>query len=225
MTITREPYKAFAERVDGLILPAAVGGHPALDFCNTEAGWGTPEPGDYLRSYEYVVAWAKGAGLVEHDLADRIRRRAARNTAEASRALEEARAFRNSLHTVLLRPRPGADWDRVAALVREGAADAVLKPGAHVGHVGAARADRHAPSAARPGPVGRRAAHVRRGRVGPLLSREPLRVAVPGPQGKPAVVHDVDVRQPGQGPPVRPAPAVEARYRALTPQEGPATPR
>jgi predicted RNA-binding Zn ribbon-like protein len=131
MTITREPYKAFAERVDGLILPAPVGGHPALDFCNTEAGWGTPEPGDYLRSYEYVVAWVKGAGLIEHDLSDRIRRRAARNHAEASGALEEARAFRNSLHSVLLKPKPGADWDRVAALVREGAVSAVLKPGAH----------------------------------------------------------------------------------------------
>jgi predicted RNA-binding Zn ribbon-like protein len=130
MTITREPYKAFAERVDGLILPAPVGGHPALDFCNTVAGWGTPEPGDYLRSYEYVVAWAKGAGLVEHDLADRIRGRAARNTADASRALEEARAFRSSLHGVLLKPRPGADWDRVAALVGEGTASAALKPGA-----------------------------------------------------------------------------------------------
>ena len=127
--ITREPYKAFAERVDGLILPAPVGGHPALDFCNTEAGWGTPEPGDYLRSYEFVVVWAKGAGLVEPDLSDRIRRRAARNTAEASRALEEARAFRNSLHTVVLKPRRGADWDRVAALVREGTAAAALTPG------------------------------------------------------------------------------------------------
>src|SRR5215470_13837617 len=129
MTITREPYKAFAERVDGLILPAAVGGHPALDFCNTQAGWDTPEPGDYLRSYEYVVTWAKGAGLVEHDLADRLRRRAARNTAEASRALEEAQAFRNSLHHVLLRPGPGAHWDRVASLIEEAACAAVLKPG------------------------------------------------------------------------------------------------
>jgi predicted RNA-binding Zn ribbon-like protein len=131
MTITREPYKAFAERVDGLILPAPVGGHPAVDFCNTLAGWGWPDPGDYLRSYEYVVVWAKGAGLVEFDLSDRIRRRAARNHAEASRALEEAQAFRNSLHNVLLQPKPGADWDHVAALVGEGAAAAVLRPGAH----------------------------------------------------------------------------------------------
>src|SRR5262249_4090400 len=130
MTITREPYKAFAERVDGLILPAPVGGHPALDFCNTLAGWGWPDPGDYLRSYEYVVTWAKGAGLVEHDLADRIRRRAARDTTEASRALEEAQAFRNSLHHVLLQPKPGAEWDEVASLVQEGTSAGVLKPGA-----------------------------------------------------------------------------------------------
>jgi predicted RNA-binding Zn ribbon-like protein len=131
MSIQRAPYKAFAERVDGLVLPRALGGHPALDFCNTEAGWGTPEPGDYLKSYEYVVAWAKGAGLVEHGLADRIRLRAARSNAESARALEESRGFRHALHGVLLAPRPGPDWDRVAALVREAAAAAVLKPGAH----------------------------------------------------------------------------------------------
>src|SRR5262245_9334558 len=129
MTISRVPYKPFAEKVDGLILPRGVSGHPALDFCNTEAAWGTPEPGDYLRSYEYMVAWAKGAGLVGHDLSDRIRRRAARSSGEASRALDEARAFRNSLHSVLVKPRPGAEWNRVASLVSEGAATAVLTPG------------------------------------------------------------------------------------------------
>jgi predicted RNA-binding Zn ribbon-like protein len=129
MTIQRVPYKPFAEKVDGLILPRALSGHPALDFCNTEAGWGTPEPGDYLKSYEYVVAWAKGAGLVGHDLSDRIRRRAERSAGEASRALDEARAFRHSLHAVLLKPRPGTDWNRVAALVEEGTAAAVLTPG------------------------------------------------------------------------------------------------
>jgi predicted RNA-binding Zn ribbon-like protein len=129
MSIQRVPYKAFAERVDGLVLPRAVSGHPALDFCNTEAGWDTPEPGDYLKSYEYVVAWAKGAGLVGHDLSDRIRRRTERSGGEASRALDEARAFRHSLHAVLLKPRPGADWDRVAALVEEGTAAAALTPG------------------------------------------------------------------------------------------------
>jgi len=129
MTISRVPYKPFAEKVDGLILPRGVSGHPALDFCNTEAGWGTPEPGDYLRSYEYVVAWAKGAGLVGHDLSDRIRRRAARSAGEASRALDESRAFRNSLHAVLLKPRPGAEWNRVASLVAEGTSAAVLTPG------------------------------------------------------------------------------------------------
>jgi predicted RNA-binding Zn ribbon-like protein len=129
MSIQRVPYKAFAERVDGLVLPRAVSGHPALDFCNTEAGWDTPEPGDYLKSYEYVVAWAKGAGLVEHDVSDRIRSRATRSRTEASRALEEARAFRNSLHGILLAPGPGPDWDRVAPLVEEAARQAVLTPG------------------------------------------------------------------------------------------------
>ena len=79
-----------------------------------------------------MVAWAKGAGLVEHDLSDRIRRRAARNIGRGISGRSRKRAaFRNSLHTVLLKPRPGADWDRVAALVGEGAASAVLKPGAH----------------------------------------------------------------------------------------------
>jgi predicted RNA-binding Zn ribbon-like protein len=133
MSIQRVPYKAFAERVDGLVLPRAVSGHPALDFCNTEAGWDTPEPGDYLKSYEYVVAWAKGAGLVEHDVSDRVRSRATRSRTEASRALDESRAFRNSLHGILLAPGPGPDWDRVAALVEEAARAALLKPGRDAG--------------------------------------------------------------------------------------------
>ncbi len=62
MVSTLPPYQRL---VDGLLLPAAVANHPALDFCNTRAGWGEPEPGEYLESYDHVVLLAREAGLVE----------------------------------------------------------------------------------------------------------------------------------------------------------------
>ena len=44
--------------VEGVPLPDPVGGHPALDFCNTRAGWGTADPKEYLTS----AARARGCG-------------------------------------------------------------------------------------------------------------------------------------------------------------------
>ena len=34
--------------VDGVRVPLLVGGHPALDFCNTRAGWASAQPKEYL---------------------------------------------------------------------------------------------------------------------------------------------------------------------------------
>ena len=45
--------------VSGLVLPVAVGGHPALDFCNTRAGWGSPAPKEYLSSYDHLAVWTR----------------------------------------------------------------------------------------------------------------------------------------------------------------------
>jgi predicted RNA-binding Zn ribbon-like protein len=107
--------------LDGVTLPKRLGGHPALDFCNTWAGWGdVTEVEDarreWLTSYDVLVAWAVYAGLVSRDDADVLRRRAARRQAEAATVLERARALRVAVHDAVLDP---ADADALAALTPE----------------------------------------------------------------------------------------------------------
>ena len=56
--------------VHGVPLPDAVGGHPALDFCNTRAGWGSARPKEYLTSPGALALWAADAGLAPWPEAD-----------------------------------------------------------------------------------------------------------------------------------------------------------
>jgi len=113
----RFPLTAYAERVDGLVLPLGLAGHPALDFCNTLAGWGDRHPGDYLKTFDHLAVWTAAAGLVDPDAVARLRRRAARSPIEADRALAEARRFRADLYAVALAPAPGPGWRRVAGTI------------------------------------------------------------------------------------------------------------
>jgi predicted RNA-binding Zn ribbon-like protein len=124
--VERIQINSFAIRVDGLVLPAPLGGHPALDFCNTLAGWDDPEPGDYLKSYDHLVAWAAAWGLVDEAVARELRDLAAARPAAARFALEAARRFRESLYRVLTDPRPGADLEVVAEEARRAASVAEL---------------------------------------------------------------------------------------------------
>src|SRR5918911_1402165 len=50
--------------VEGVPLPDAVAGHPALDFCNTRAGWGAPAPKEYLTAPGVLTLWARENGLL-----------------------------------------------------------------------------------------------------------------------------------------------------------------
>jgi predicted RNA-binding Zn ribbon-like protein len=88
--------------VDGLQLPAKLGGHPALDFCNTLAGWDGKDPWDYLLSYESLAVWAGFAELLPEDRVVALRTQSRQQDAASTRALEDARAFRAGLYEVLL---------------------------------------------------------------------------------------------------------------------------
>lgn len=66
------PLPAYQMRVDGLVLPAAVADHPALEFCNSWAGWDAggdelPDGRDYLTSWEHLVALTLDRGLLPVD--------------------------------------------------------------------------------------------------------------------------------------------------------------
>jgi predicted RNA-binding Zn ribbon-like protein len=115
----------FQRLVDGLLLPAPVAGDPALDFCNTRAGWGAAEPREYLTSYDHLAAWGRGAGLLGRAVAARLRRQAKSKPTAASRALHRALALREAIYATCTDPT-AASWDVVAAEAHRAATAAVL---------------------------------------------------------------------------------------------------
>jgi predicted RNA-binding Zn ribbon-like protein len=127
--VERRSLNAYSELVNGVVLPAPMAGHPALEFCNTLAGWAEPDPTDYLKTYDHLAVWSLASGQVEANVAEQLRRWASGHRIEAEGVLREARALRASVYSVALRPRPGREWDRVAAAAREAACLSKLEPG------------------------------------------------------------------------------------------------
>ena len=84
-----------------------VGGHPALDFVNTCAGW-NGAPRDRLGDYPALLAWADRSGAVPPAALEALRRRAADRPREADAALAAARAARAALYAVLHAGATGA---------------------------------------------------------------------------------------------------------------------
>ncbi len=204
--------------VEGVPLPDAVGGHPALDFCNTRAGWGDPLAKEYLTGPDVLALWARVNGLVEPSVQP-ARETGAGHAAAAGdnperTALAQAVALREALYACALRRGTPADWDLVSARGRRGAQSRPARAGR------GRRAGRLA-GASRDGPGDRRARR-RRGRCGGpadlvprgvrrRLPRRGLRLAVRRPAPQTALVLHGRMRQPGQGAPVRRAPAGERR--------------
>ena len=88
----------------GLLLPAHLAGHPALELCNTFAGWGEGEvTRDYLASYEHLVVWAREQGLVGAAAAARL------SDVEGEHVLERARALRAGFYAVVTGTAVAAD--------------------------------------------------------------------------------------------------------------------
>jgi predicted RNA-binding Zn ribbon-like protein len=122
--------------VEGVPLPDAVGGHPALDFCNTRAGWGDPGPKEYLRAPGVLALWARENGLVP----------AARADLDDERSLDRALALREALYRCALGTGGGADWDLVSAEASAARAASVLQPGGDAGALWAPRGETGTPA-------------------------------------------------------------------------------
>lgn len=103
--------------IDGLTLPARLAGHPALEFCNTWAGWnGTPQR-DYLESYDHLALWSELVGLLAPGRVASLRA-AARDAPSAARAeLERARRLRT--HCYRIARDPAGDQRAFTALAAE----------------------------------------------------------------------------------------------------------
>lgn len=113
--------------VDGLLLPVAVGGHPALDFCNTRAGWESAAPKEYLRSWDHLVVWAREAGLLDAGSVTALRGDAQARPAVARRVLRAALEFREAAYPVLLGHGSAASFATVAARVHSARAATALR--------------------------------------------------------------------------------------------------
>ncbi|MZE76534.1 SARP family transcriptional regulator, partial [Streptomyces sp. SID5475] len=121
--LDRPPAPVHAVRVRGEWLPWNTGGHPALEFCNTYAGWGGPRrPGsEWLRGYRTLAVWAGHLDLTEDHLVTRLTGRARQRPDEAAAALAEARGFRSDLYACLTDPGDVRAFKAVAAVAEEAA--------------------------------------------------------------------------------------------------------
>jgi SARP family transcriptional regulator, regulator of embCAB operon len=94
-------------RVRDQSLPWTVGGHPALEFCNTFAGWGhePPLPGsEWLRSYQTLAVWTGYTDLADEPTVSRLLDLARRHPDVAAAELDLARDLRARLYRVFTDP-------------------------------------------------------------------------------------------------------------------------
>jgi DNA-binding SARP family transcriptional activator/predicted RNA-binding Zn ribbon-like protein len=108
-------------RVRDQWLPWQTSGHPALEFCNTYAGWGGPrQPGsEWLRSYATLAVWAEHLDLADAWTVDGLLKQAQRHPRQAAEALEEARGLRTDLYACMTDPDDMGAFRAVARLAEE----------------------------------------------------------------------------------------------------------
>jgi predicted RNA-binding Zn ribbon-like protein len=112
-----------SQQIGALTLPLAVAGHPALELCNTLAGWDQAAPKDYLRTYDHLLVWAGALGLVEPADVRRVTRLAAADPDAAGDVLARARSLRADLYRALTEARPPrGTLDRLGAQMQDAAA-------------------------------------------------------------------------------------------------------
>jgi predicted RNA-binding Zn ribbon-like protein len=107
--------------VDDRELPTQVAGHPALELCNTSAGWDLPtgRRGEYLTSYDDLAVWAREVGLVDEVTTVRLRRAAAAHPSRARAILREVHRLRTDVHDLVLGGAGPAALGRLGGLAVE----------------------------------------------------------------------------------------------------------
>lgn len=105
-------------------MPRRYGGHPALEFCNTWAGWAEPPSVDreWLKDYDRFAVWAGHVELIDFEAVARLRA-----LPPAEEVVAEARALRSALYNVLT--GDGTGFPLVAALAARANVAATLVEG------------------------------------------------------------------------------------------------
>jgi DNA-binding SARP family transcriptional activator/predicted RNA-binding Zn ribbon-like protein len=121
--LNRPATPVYAVRVGEEWLPWSTSGDPALEFCNTWAGWhGPPLPGsEWLRTYRTLAVWAGHLDLAEDWLVTALLRQARQRPREADAVLEEARELRTQLYACLTDPDDGRAFKAVAEAAEDAA--------------------------------------------------------------------------------------------------------
>jgi DNA-binding SARP family transcriptional activator/predicted RNA-binding Zn ribbon-like protein len=129
--LDRPPGPVYAVRVDDQWLPWSTSGHPALEFCNTYAGWGADRlPGsEWLRGYAALAVWAGHMDLIGERLVTGLREQALRHPDVAATALAEVRQFRTNLYACLTDPDDARAFTVVAGTVEDAARHSVFTRG------------------------------------------------------------------------------------------------
>jgi predicted RNA-binding Zn ribbon-like protein len=117
--------------VEGVHLPTPLAGHPALEFCNTMAGWDGDDAKDYLRSYEHLITWARFSGALSADWVAELRRQSRSRADEGESVLGHARELRALLYDVLSHPADARALKRATAEIQTAAARVVLRSDDH----------------------------------------------------------------------------------------------
>jgi predicted RNA-binding Zn ribbon-like protein len=115
--------------VDGLVVPIAITDDPALNFCNTRAGWGATAPKEYLHTHAHLAVWAGHVGLLSPAITARQRRLGEAAPEAAAAVVVRAVELRSAVYAVLLDSATGRDWDTINAEVRAAATAVSLTSG------------------------------------------------------------------------------------------------
>ncbi len=111
----------------GVLVPVPLAGDPALELCNTFAGWGEDAGREYLLSYEHLVVWARERGFVAARDAKQIARDGRTRPREAACVLERATRLRRAFYAVATGDATEADRATVARESELAAASARLE--------------------------------------------------------------------------------------------------
>ncbi|QKW13555.1 CGNR zinc finger domain-containing protein [Verrucosispora sp. NA02020] len=115
--------------VEGYPMPIPIGGHPALELCNTWAGWSAPPSPEreWLRDFDRLAVWTGHVRLLTPTSVARLREQGRRDPTAAHEVLAATRQLRTALHDILLDPHDTDAFRHVAEEAQRAAAAATLE--------------------------------------------------------------------------------------------------
>ena len=106
-------------------MPKRIGGHAALDLCNTWAGWGEPwnPRREWIPDYQSFVVWSLYADLIDRSGSARVLRESRRHPEEARAVVRNAHKLRRAVYRSALDPSDLRSFGVVATFARRAAAE------------------------------------------------------------------------------------------------------